>query len=117
MAAAYKHVPIMEKSPKVAVINNFIGTSNIVDCAIKFNVSNFLLVSTDKAVNPSNIMGATKRLCEIYISFFNNSNTKFITTRFGNVIGSNGSVIPIFQNQINKGGPVTVTHKKIERYF
>ena len=116
-AAAYKHVPMMERSPKVAILNNLTGTSNLVDLAIKHQISKFLLVSTDKAVNPSNIMGASKRLCEIYISFFNNGKTKFITTRFGNVIGSNGSVIPIFQKQIEKGGPVTVTHKKIERFF
>ena len=116
-AAAYKHVPLMESSPKIAIINNLEGTKNLARLSIEFNIEKFLLVSTDKAVNPSNIMGASKRLCEIYISSFKDSKTKFITTRFGNVLGSNGSVIPTFVKQIENGGPVTVTDKKIERFF
>ena len=116
-AAAYKHVPLMESDPKIAVINNLLGTKNIAELSVKFKIKKFLLVSSDKAVNPSNVMGATKRLCEILISLYEFTNTHFITTRFGNVLGSNGSVIPVFIKQIENGGPVTVTDKNIERFF
>ena len=97
--------------PQATILNNILGTKNIVDMAIEKNVSTFVFVSTDKAVNPSNIMGASKRIAEMYVSSLSSKNkTKIITTRFGNVLGSNGSVVPIFQNQIAKGGPITVTH-------
>jgi FlaA1/EpsC-like NDP-sugar epimerase len=116
-AAAYKHVPLVEQNIKEGIVNNVLGTKNTIDCAIKHNVKKFVLISTDKAVRPTNIMGTTKRICELYAQNSNGNGTDIVAVRFGNVLGSSGSVIPKFKKQIEEGKNITVTHLDITRYF
>jgi FlaA1/EpsC-like NDP-sugar epimerase len=116
-AAAYKHVPLVEDNISEAIINNVVGTKNTIDCSIKYKAEKFLLISTDKAVRPTNVMGTTKRICELYLQNVDSQDTQMVAVRFGNVLGSSGSVIPKFKSQIEAGGPITVTHKDITRYF